>query len=620
MKNSYRKQNILNEDINRMREIMGLFPLNEQMQNLFAPIFKSLRGTVRKILNPSIEEIITQNGVRTNVFKIAGRSVPEDVYNMYYKLLNAEGDEFMRAYQQFTNKIGNETEEMFRGRIRSLLQTLGDDYANEFYNEFMKSWFKQTSDLFPDALKSEKAFYRWMSNARKKAFSEGREWNLSDWLRGVGLVDDTFDLETLLPTFEKRLKEFDENPLNFKTRVVKKAPGKVVPLSEPRINYLKRFLGKRNTLFTSIFKSWGKTLQDYESTVLGYMEAYADDVIRASKLPAEAQKETLDTLSAAYAQQVSIILRKAKLKFGDDAIQILEDSGLPDDIVAHFRNNQDDFFKYFNECFASAKSSVRTNIWESVVSAGRNFIKTISKFLLDVFTLKWKTIVKDLLNPETNIGTWFWTQSWSGFDTLYQIAAKNKLLSKNPRFWSALGEGVVWTSVASAAGFILSVGGEIFKEFVIKPIGKIITEVCEMISVWVPSLMYKVNPDTGVAEEGWCPYLAEQSEMEREGWSAITMAIPDGFADALRKSIVSKGYAGIIATALPVVAQAWGFVANLPYTIGAFRPDIKPIIGKSEEKQKELKKVTEEESNGEVNADNIKLPDADSVALELEQQ
>lgn len=628
MKNVSRKQNLLSEDINRMREIMGLIPLNEAASiDPLLPLFRLLRGTARKILKPEIAPGITQQGQKYLIYKIAGKEVTEDVYMMFNKLLNTEGDEFKNAYQAFIKRFAGETDEMFKTRIRNLLQILGEEYTTELYKEFFKSWFKKTADLFPDALKSEKAFYRWMSNAKKKAIKDGKEWNMYNWLKnksdegGVNLLDDELDLEGLLPTLERRLKEYDENPLNFKTEVVKKTPGKVVPLSQDRINYLKRFLKSRSSLFSTIFSNWGKTLQEYEAAVLGYMEAYADDVIKAKMLPANVQKETLDTLSAAYAQQVALILRKAKLKFGDDAIQILEDSGLPDDIIAHFRNNQDDFFKYFNEAFQGADSAIQTSVAESMFNASRQFVRTMGKFMVDFYTFKWVKIIKELLNPETNLGTWFWTNSWSGFDTLYQVAAKNALLSKNPRFAKAFAEAVIWTSVASAAGFLLRTGWETFKELGIKgPTQLIIVPLCNAIADFIPSLKYSVDPKTGEGVEGWCPLLDEISQFERQGYAAITMAIPDGIVDAWEQSVAQKGYVGIVGSALPLVAQIYGFIERIPYTLGAFRPDVKPLHNKSEEKQKELEKVTKEESNNEVDLNDINLADSSSIEADLQNQ
>lgn len=616
MNYSSRKKNLLSEDINRVREIMGLLPINEAIDP-FKPFFKLLRNVARKVLNPQEVEVITQQGIRKIEYKIAGRNVAEDVYKMYSKLLNTDGDEFKAAYQAFVKKIGNETDEAYKARLRNLIQVLGDDYSIELYKEFFKSWFKKTGDMFGNALKSEKAFYKWMSKAKQRKIASGDEWDIAKWLKDeVRLLDDELDLEALVPQMEKRLKEFEESPVNFKTKVVKKATGKVVPLSQDRINYLKNFLGRRASLFSTVFRNWGKTLEEYEQAVLGYMEAYADDVIKATQ--GGASKEELQTLSAAYAQQVSLILRKAKLKFGDEAISILEDSGLPDDIIAHFRNNQDDFFKYFNEAFSGLESSVRVTMGDTFMSSMRNFVNGIAKFLLDLFTLKIGKVLKNLLNPETNLGTWFWTKSWAGFDTMYQVASKNAILSKNPRWLKFFAEASLWTTVASISGYFLQIGWEVFKELVIKGISQnIIVPICYMISDIIPSMRYSTDPVTGEGKEGPCIKLDKMSQYEQEGWNALLLAVPNAAYEAWNESVERLGYKGIALHGVPILSQIIGFFERLPYSLGAFRQDIKPLHDESKESQDNLKKETKEETNGEINLDNIQLPNSDTIELEL---
>lgn len=620
MKDYSRKQNILSEDINRMRQIMGLLPINEAASvDPFKPFFKGLRSIVRTILKPQELEEITQTGERRIAYYIADRKVAKETYDIYKKLLDTEGYEFKNAYEAFTKKMAGESDEIFKGRLRNLLQILGTQYSDGLYEQFFKSWFKKTGDLFGGNLRSEKAFYKWMSKGKKEALDGGEEWDIRMWLKEKGVLDDDFDIEALAPEMEKRLSEFEENPLFFKPKVIKKSGTVVSPLTKDQIAYFKQFLKSRVTLWTTMFESFGKTLQDYEKTVLAYMERYADDLMRLKQ--ANATSEEMDTLATAYSMKIATILRKAKAKFGEDALEILEDSGLPPEIIAKFRNNNDEFFKLFNELWEGVDDSLKTTILDSFKSSMKNFIISVGTLLRQIYTLKLKQAFTNLLNPNTNLGTWFWTKTWAGFDTLYQVAAKNQMLMKGGRNWTKfLVEASMWTAAAGAASYFIRVAEEIFIELVVKPLGKLATLLCETASNIVPSLMYKVNSETGEAESGLCLELREMSKYEREGWESAVMLFPDALADAWTKMIEPLGYPGLIAQVTPVVAQIKGFYERLPYTVFGLRPDVKPGHEEAEKKKEELKKKLEVDSDGTIILDSIQLPNSEEIELELPNQ
>ena len=203
---------------------------------------------------------------------------------------------------------------------------------------------------------------------------------------------------------------------------------------------------------------------------------------------------------------------------------------------------------------------------------------------------------------------------------MYQIAGKNALLSKNPKWVRAFVEAVVWTQVASLMGFVADMMWEAFKELVFKPLGLLLEWGCNLITYLWASAKYYVDPNTGEVDKGVCLLLDDLNNFERD-YEDIILYLPyDTFIDAFNKSAYSKGWEEILAHSIPIVSQVVGAYRQSDYTIKGFRTLIEALKGKPKEKQEELKKVTKEASNGEVNADNIELPDVDSVALELEQQ
>lgn len=606
---SVRQKKLVTEEINRYRQIMGLLPLVEaeteaesesKATTVAAPRipfpkigFPKLRAKYYAKINPEAIPQTTAQGVKYIEYKLAGKPVSEEQYNLVTRLFNSEGPAFTSAYDDFVTKLANETEEAFVGRLKKFLTLLGPEYKNDLYSKFLRAWYEGTAVFGNNqTLRSEIGFYKWMLRDKKTAEAAGDVFDVKKWLKEKLNIDDALDLESLSEKVAARLDEYAENPASFKVEVKKIVPKKK-PLNKVKVDYLKSFLGKRTAIWTSIFSKWEKTLQDYEKSVLGYVEAYTDEVARLAALDPTKQKAMVDDLSAAYAVKIAGILRKAKIKFGDEAIAILEESGIDPNILLYFKNDEDAFFRYFNEAFAGLDDASRTTFMQSAKLNMKDFVKTIYRAIVKLFSLRWYGLAREVVDPSTRLGTWYWTSTWGSFDTYYQLAAKYNIWSRNPTLAKFWGEAWLYTVMAGLIGYAASVCWEVFKELVLKTVGKMFALVCDGISGIHPAFRAHYD-DTGEPVQGWCADLWQATEYEEEGWNVLLLTVPeaiyDAYVDKLQKTpIWSQVFHGI-----PGLAQVLGFIQNIDRTLLLFRQDVfNQISTKAEGSQKNLKNEME---------------------------
>jgi len=540
-----RKNKVLTEQIDNILDIMGVPKktikediLNEQNPSK-TPFFRELIDKAYEILAPTVRRELKKDGGEIERYFIKGRAVSEDEYKRYMSLFTNNLDDFERNYKDWISKYGNETEEQAAARLKNFAFELGPEFANKLYQKWVKSWLSKNINLGGVEIDSEKGFYRILS----KIYQKGAKLRIPDEtgnfievevkpndLDGILklLVNDPLERQILYPKINKRLDDFITEPYKWETEVIKDIKKEVPGLNRYQREFLNSLLGSRSTVWYKIFSGWKKTFSELEDEALAYGEKFKEELARINAAGAKDPKQ-LETmirdLTTAYSIQISTILNQAKIRFRDKAVQILEDSGLPKEICQTLRTDEDIFFQVFRENFEYLPEGFRKGMVNTMVSVGRNFINVWIDFIKKIMTLQIKSSMKQVLNPSTNLGTWFWSGVWGGMNTVYGELIKKGVKTGSAR-WNFLIAAFIWSAVAKFVGWIARGIWGTFWEF----IGKTIVNGVD-----------SVLCSTALQWAGLCGKMKQEYNQIQKGYfSAVVSEFTSQFAKGAKKSFDTK--------------------------------------------------------------------------------
>lgn len=603
-------------EVHRVLDLMGLQNISEdvtlideqptptqpiaQAAEWLKPLFKSLKNQFKSLLKKDM--VVDSRGQRA-IYKFGDRKIEKAEFDNLIDLFSSSKDDLNVKYNEFIKIKPGETQIDFKARLAQLIDDLGPDYQNAAYERFMQGWFKaklSSTTFEKPEITSELSFYKALSKYKK---TKGDDFDLTDFLNTELKIDDPLDQQVLIPKIEKRLREFETNPTEFKNSVKKPIETSVTPLGEFEKMKLFSFLKDRTFIWSKFREGFKKILDEYEQEILATVKEWekeAAEIVLSSKGSSSNSTEALRTLSAVYAQKISTILAQAKIKFGDDAIKILEDSGLPEDILRWFKGKKEPFFAIFDTFFqmtkeiptdkkgwskfkelvGSTKELVGSTI-KSFALAFEGFYRTISKYFAESFWKGVGKIFKDLINPFTQIGGFFWTKTWGSFSNLYGLLVKHGAFQKNPNLKALFRDAFIYTWLVGVVSYFVDVIWEISKELFWKPISL--------------GLNYFICSDRAknIFGEGFttfCYTWDKLDDFERTGTDAVKYLIPDAIGDAWNKKFASMGAGYLILDALPVVSVLTGFVERAVDIFFFLRYDVPNLIKEAKKKTQELQK------------------------------
>jgi len=536
------KKKILNEEIDRILSLMGqnyekIGDTVIQEQKLWP----ELRNAARELLDPKIVPGSRVGAAERHLLK--GGEVMQDFYEKVSELLNKTGDELDTAYERFvTGKVGNsqvDNLEVVNQRVNQLSNLLKSGLSDFLYKRLLQAWFS----VAKEGAQSEALFYKTLSRAKKDALKGGGSFDFDNEL--AKFIDDPLQRSILSPKIQKRLSEYEDSPIKFKTEVIKPVEKELTALTQSEKNSLLRKLTTRSTFWTDVFGAWEKNLNDLQDELLALSKNFVDEsaIISNASSPEMAKKE-LESITSAYAMQLTRTLNKIKMRFPESAVDSLESLGLPNELITKIKTDPNQFFKVFRENFGLIQgNSVFKNSWNTLKEAFKSVFTQVFKSLKLLWERKFSELVLQVLDINTNLGTWFWTQAWGGMNTLYGLAVRYGM-KNNKDFLKWLGPAFIYTMIASVIGWLVNGFLNVIWNGLILPLGRAVNGIL----CW--SILSKL---------GWCDTLYKEIVGEGDVWiSGIFKSAKKGFMEGLKKTFTSEHPINTILKSIPGISSIWG--------------------------------------------------------------
>lgn len=540
------KRKFLKEDVERILEVMGI---DSSKKNLILEQnkFRKLLSFIKDKLDFRVEDVVSRSGSREPQYFIGNQKVEKSLFDDLNDLVNTEfndAQDFDRLYNELfvTGKLG-ETSSTVGLRRTMLKNLLGDEYKKLLYNDVIGELIRTRQ------LKNEASFYKLLLNKKK---ANNGLLNIRNELNNMGF-SDPLDQDILTSKIQKKLKDIEDNPGKpFETEVTRPILTNVSALTKREISWLNNVLGTRSTYFTHLGKVWKGDFDSLVDEILAYSKKFEESL---SSLPAKTDEkyiEQLQTLSNAYAIKIANRINAVKIRFGDDAIEVLEDYGINPELMQKLKTDPDTFFKIFRENLYEAPPGFLQTLEDSVSVLLSSFVE-LSKNILKGALGK---AMKNIINPNTPLGNWFWTSHWGGFNTLYGLLVKHGFHKDTNKFKLFLSM-FAWTAIARIIGGIVMGTIKTVWEFIIKPIWERLKGwACDAWTYWF-------------GESKWCDEL-EQINLEKIGKGYFTefgIYWATKVVDSVVSDLEKRTGLSIATTFTPVIGMVKGFLENIPFSL-----------------------------------------------------
>lgn len=452
MKNN---QGLILEDIKRNLELMGIETSTDFMESFFekkelikeSTILKKAFINIFDALKPAEQKI--SNSVKK--YLIGGIEVDNAFYNSFKRLK----EDFDVNWPRFISNPG------YTSRLADILRQ-NSEIIKVFYDDLMTDII-----LKVPGVRSERNFYKLLKKKEDAILAHNKAnpsnqlppFNLNDELGGA--ITDPLEREVLFPTFKKNYDQYKKG--DFKSTVYPKKNVDDITLSNRQIANFKKVVSTSSRYWNNISQAWTKNLDELRLDIEGLSKGYLQSIKNTS------DPEQLKDIANAYSVQISNKLSLMEAKMKGSAIELLEEEGIPDDIIKILRNDQNTFYKLFRESLQKGSGSVDEYVDLITESIQRNF-KEITTFLRNLFSRNFFDAVKHLINPRTDLGTWFYTNQWAGLNKLFHLAVKNGAFeSKKAFFTKFLPKVMIATNIGYLTGWLIKSGLVTIFEEVLKP-------------------------------------------------------------------------------------------------------------------------------------------------------
>lgn len=411
-----------------------------------------------------------------------------------------------------------------------LLQS--DDIVEKSYEEVIQQFLK----LNPDS--SEKKLIQAITDAM-----ESENKTVSEVL--MDMTGDELATTILTRKVSKKIDELKKG--TFKVEVVPKLSDKPKFLSADEIFKFNKIIQNKTAkvFIQDVSELFKKDLDTLKKEIYELSKGFEQEILGKTG-------EELTELVNAYAVAISRKLDLIEIKANNAAADILENSGLSQEIVNKLKSSDDAFFRVFRDARAADSQSLFTILTNSV----KDFLIEIKELVLGIFKKEGNTLLK-ALNPTTSIGQWFYTAQWATFSKLWKLAIKTSASQNKLKyiaaaaFASAVGNivGTTFAGVISGLNQLVLLGnynklvdviagedGTIF--------GKPKEDFQAELGSWTEEKNIILKTLNAVLEQGW--YII-QNEFEQRGLlSALLTMVPGGVL-TYDNSLFSKIYSSVVA-------------------------------------------------------------------------
>ena len=452
-----KKENLLIEDIKRNLQLMGITQSPNIIESMFSDkniltessILKKLMIDVFDGLKP--QKLKVANNVEKYV--IGGTEVDNAFFNSFKRLK----DDFDANWPRFISNPG------YASKLADILRQ-NPTIVKAFYDDLMTDFI-----LRVPGIRSERNFYKLLKkkedaiiahnkanpNAQLPAFDVDNELKT--------MITDSLERETLIPMMKKNYDQFKKG--EFKSTVYPKKPDvPTIKLTNRQIANFKKVVSTSSRYWNNIYQVFTKNLDDLRLDIEGLSKGYIESCKNTT------DPEQLKDLANAYAVQISNKLSLMESKMKNSALDLLEEEGIPDEVLQVLKNDQNTFFKMFRESIQASDETVSGYVDLITESITRNF-QEISTFIKKLFSKNAFDAVKHLLNPRSDLGTWFYTNQWAGLNKLFQLAVKNGAFESNKAFWTKfIPKVLIATNIGFLTGWLAKAGLMTIVEEVFKPL------------------------------------------------------------------------------------------------------------------------------------------------------
>lgn len=462
-------EKFITEEINRTLEIMGIskqinleetFGVDKQLIGE-SSILKGLMRQASDFLKPEVKKL--SSGAKE--YFVGGRAVDRDFYESFLRLVN----DFDTHWPTFLNRQG------YLKNFASILRG-SPEITKQFYDDLLTDLILKVK-----AVKSEKNLYNVL---RKREVAEGSAFDLETELARI--VPDPFERELLFPTFRKNYEEYKRG--TFKPTVFPRDVNvKSITLDEKQIKNFNKVISTSTRYWYKFTQAFRKSVDDFRLEVEGLSKGYLEQLSNVKNV------EEAKALANAYAVQISNKLSLMEMKLKGSAIELLEEEGIPTDVLDILRNDQEQFFKLFRDGIAVAErngfevSKFIDFMGESIT----NNLKELGTFFKTLFSKEFVNAIKHLFDPKTDLGIWFYTNQWAGLNKLFHLAVKTGALQNKKAALEWILKALFATNVGYLVGWGTKAGLLSAWEIIGKPIynmsvGNLLNFGCE--------LMNKIKP------------------------------------------------------------------------------------------------------------------------------
>jgi len=446
-------------EINRNLNLMGLTVKNEEVITsekkliIESSILKSIIRKVGDVLKP--QEVVTSGGGKG--YKIGDQLVKRPFYNNVKKLM-ADYDNNISSFLSNPDNVRD-----FARLIRNAPELVDDFYTN------------LVSDLITQGtvLRNETQLYNLLSTQKKSLLNNNQPFDIDTELRRF-IVDD-FEREVLSEKIKSNFKLYEKG--EFKPSVsVRPSDVTVKTLSDDQKAFLIKRINSNQPFWTDFFRGINKGFNELTTEIESVSAGFYDDLLRAQ------DDKAIASITKAYSVEVARKLQQINLICKDAALQAMEQAGIPEEIMKVLKTSDEVFFKQFREL-------VRLNpdydkIWDNFQGIFASNFKVLGDFFTDLFKLRIKKVAKELFDPSTDMGNFFYTAQWAGLNRLYKLAVKTGIKGNKLEFlWKA----VLSAQVGYLSGWFANTGIQTFYEIVIKnaynaTLGALTSGICDSLS------------------------------------------------------------------------------------------------------------------------------------------
>jgi len=538
-------ERFITEEINRTLEIMGIskktnleetFEVDKQLIGE-SSILKGLMRQASDFLRPEVKKL--NSGAKE--YFVGGRAVDRDFYESFLRLVN----DFETHWPTFLNRQG------FLKNLASILRG-SPDITKQFYDDLLTDLILKVK-----AVKSEMNLYNVL---RKREVAEGSAFDLETELARI--VPDPFERELLFPTFRNNYESYKRG--TFKPTVFPRDVNiNAVTLSEKQIKNFNKVISTSTRYWNNFTQAFKKSVDDFRLEVEQLSKGYLEQLSQVKNV------EEAKALANAYAVQISNKLSLMEMKLKGSAIELLDEEGIPKDVLDILRNDQEQFFKLFRDGIAVAEkngfevSKFIDFMGESIA----NNLKELGTFFKNLFSKDFVNAIIHLFDPKKDLGIWFYTNQWAGLNKLFHLAVKTGALQNKKAALEWILKALFATNVGYLVGWGTKAGLLSAWEIIGKPIynnsmGNLLNLGCELMNKIKPGFncdkFYLEEKQFGegisntvesaIINEFWTEgigVIADQYE-KRPVYSTTMRLMPVvNYVETWRSSMFAKGIEGL---------------------------------------------------------------------------